>query len=598
MEENYITPQQAVTLHGLFQERVRRTPEGDAYCHFDTEKNAWVTLSWSDIRDETARWQTALQHENLAAGDRVAVMLRNCPQWVIYEQAAFSLGLVLVPIFAEDRPDNVAFIINDAQVKVLLFENGEQWQKLNAVIGQLDCVQRFISLKGVTENTIPRLQTAESWLPDHAIMQLSYSCPKDTLATIMYTSGTTGKPKGVMLSHNNIFVNAHSGLQTFTVYPEDRMLSFLPLSHALEHTAGYVMAMIAGASVAYARSIPLLADDLQHIRPTLMISVPRIFERIYNAIHIKLQSAPSIRRKLFELAVDIGWQRFEYQQGRGPWSAKLLFWPVFKVLVANKLLDKLGGRLRLAVSGGAALSPKISRVFIALGLPLTQGYGMTETSPIVTINRVDNNIPSTVGQPLPGIEVRIGSQGSLLVKGPCNMLGYWNNPEATAAIIDKDGWLNTGDTATISDSGHITITGRLKEIIVMSNGEKIPPADMENAILHDPLFEQIMLYGDGHPYLIALAVLNPDQWHILAQQLGVPVDANESLNDERVEQEVLRRITEQSKEFPGYAVVRRVFLTLEPWSIEQGLMTTTLKLKRAKVCAHFKREIEHLYEGH
>ncbi len=598
MEEHYITPEQAVTLHSLFHERVRRTPDGDAYCHFDTDKNAWVTLSWSDMRDEVARWQAALQGENLAAGDRVAVMLRNCPQWVIFEQAALSLGLVLVPIFAEDRPDNVAFIINDAQVKVLLFENGEQWRKLNSVIEQLHGVQRFISLKEVTENTIPRLQTAESWLPDHAAMQLPYSCHKDTLATIMYTSGTTGKPKGVMLSHSNIFVNAYSGLRTFTVYPEDRMLSFLPLSHALEHTAGYIMAMIAGASVAYARSIPQLADDLQQIRPTLMISVPRIFERIYNAIHLKLQSASPLRRKLFEQAVDVGWARFEYQQGRGPWSMKFLFWPVFKALVANKLLGKLGGKLRLAVSGGAALSPKISRVFIALGLPLTQGYGMTETSPIVTINRVDDNIPSTVGQPLPGIEVRIGNQGSLLVKGPCNMLGYWNNPEATAAIIDKDGWLNTGDTAAISDSGHITITGRLKEIIVMSNGEKIPPSDMENAILHDPLFEQVMLYGDGHPYLIALAVLNPEQWHILAQQLGVPADLDESLNDERVEQEVLRRITEQSKEFPGYAVVRRVFLTLEPWSIEQGLMTTTLKLKRAKVCAHFKHEIEHLYEGH
>jgi long-chain acyl-CoA synthetase len=597
MEEHYITPEQAVTLHGLFFERTKRTPDDEAYSYFDNERDAWVTLSWADMRNLVGRWQSALQQEKLEKGDRVAVMMRNCPQWVMYEQAALSLGLVLVPLFADDRPDNIAYIVNDAQVKILFFENDEQWRKLYSVIEQLDCIQRFVSLNEVSETKAPHLQHMDSWLPESTAMQESTARDKDALATILYTSGTTGKPKGVMLSHYNIFYNAYAGLQTFTVLPSDKMLSFLPLSHALEHTAGYYMAMIPGASVAYARSIPQLADDFQTIRPTILVSVPRIFERIYNAIYAKLQTAPPLRRKLFEKAVDIGWARFQYQQKRGPWSAQLLMWPVFKLLVANKLLGKLGGRLRLAVSGGAALSPKVSRVFIALGLPLTQGYGMTETSPVVSINRVDNNLPATVGQPLPGIEVRTGEHGALLVRGPSNMLGYWNNPEATAATIDRDGWLNTGDTATISKSGHITITGRLKEIIVMSNGEKVPPADMENAILHDTLFEQVMLYGDGHSYLIALVVLNPEQWPALAQKLGVP-DSHQFLSDSRVEEEVLQHISEQVKEFPGYANVRRVYLSLEPWSIENGLLTTTLKLKRAKVIAHFKREIEQLYEGH
>jgi long-chain acyl-CoA synthetase len=598
MEEHYIRPEQATTLHGLFLERTRRTPDGKAYSYFDAEHGGWVTLSWRDMHTQVARWQLALQHENLAEGDRVAIMLRNCPQWVMYEQAALSLGLVLVPLFADDRADNVAYIVNDAQVKVLLFENAGQWQGLSSVIDHLECVQRFISLDRITENVVPRLQHAESWLPKQAVMQTDIACNKDALATILYTSGTTGKPKGVMLSHYNIYLNAYAGLQTFTVYPHDRMLSFLPLSHALEHTAGYIMSMIAGASVAYARSIPLLADDLIHIRPTIIISVPRIYERIFNAIHTKLQSSPPLRRKLFNSAVDIGWQRFEYQQGRGAWSAKFLLWPLLKLLVADKLMGRLGGRLRLAVSGGAALPPKVSRVFIALGLPLIQGYGMTETSPIVSINRVDNNLPATVGQPLPCLEVRVGEQNALLVRGPCNMLGYWNKPEATAAVIDQNGWLNTGDTASINESGHITITGRLKEIIVMSNGEKVPPSDMESAILHDLLFEQVMLYGEAHSYLIALAVLNPEQWHVLAQQLGVQAERQESLSDPRVENEVLQRIAEQLKDFPGYANVRRVSLSLEPWSIENGLQTTTMKLKRANVYAQFKDVIEHLYEGH
>jgi long-chain acyl-CoA synthetase len=422
---------------------------------------------------------------------------------------------------------------------------------------------------------------------------------RDELATIIYTSGTTGKPKGVMLSHHNILYNAYASLNTFRegLGSSDIFLSFLPLSHTFERTAGYYMAMMAGAAVGYARSIPLLADDMKIIRPTVLASVPRIYERIYNAIHTKLEEGPPLTHKLFTLTVDVGWDRFEYQQGRGAWTAKMLLWPLLKKLVAAKVMDRLGGRLRLSVSGGAALPPKVSRLFIALGLPLVQGYGMTETSPVVCVNHVEDNRPSTVGPPLEGIQVRIGEQNALLVKGPCNMLGYWNNPEATAAMIDKDGWLNTGDTASIGQSGHVTITGRLKEIIVMSNGEKVPPADMEEAILRDNLFDQVMVYGEGHSTLLVLAVLNPDKWKELAQQAGVRADMPESLHDTRVEKPVLQRIAEQIKGFPGYAKVRRVLLQTEPWSIENDMMTPTLKLKRAKVAAHFSEQIKQLYEG-
>ncbi|CAG0124562.1 long-chain acyl-CoA synthetase [Rhodocyclaceae bacterium] len=596
--DNIIKPDVAVTLHGLFLERIKRTPDNVSYRYFDMQQETWELLTWVQMRDHVARWQAALLSENLAAGDRVAIMLRNCPQWVMFEQAAMSLGLVVVPLYVVDRPDNVAYIINNAEVKVLLFENGEQWQALSTVREQLGCVQRFVSLRKVAENDEPRLQCADEWLPAQAALQPERTRNRDELATIMYTSGTTGKPKGVMLSHHNIVYNAYAGLLTFPVNTEDTMLSFLPLSHAFERTAGYYMAMMAGAAVAYARSIPLLADDLKIIRPTILVSVPRIYERIYAAIHAKLDEAPPLRHKLFTLAVDVGWDVFEHQQGRSAWHPKLLLWPLLKKLVADKVMDRLGGRLRLSISGGAALPPKVSRLFIALGLPLVQGYGMTETSPVVSVNRVNHNYPSTVGQPLEGIEVRIGEQNALLVRGPCNMLGYWNNSEATAAIMGKDGWLNTGDTASISASGHISITGRLKEIIVMSNGEKVPPADMEAAILRDPLFEQVMVHGEGHPYLVVLAVLNAESWQRFAQEVGVRVDMAESLRDTRVEQQVLRRIAEQITEFPGYAKVRRVLLLAEPWSIENGLLTPTLKIKRAPVVARFATEIEQLYQGH
>lgn len=595
---HYIKPEVAVTLHGLFLERAKRTPDNVAYRYFDTHSETWLALTWAQMRDQVARWQAALLRENLAVGDRVAIMLRNCPQWVMFEQAAMSLGLVVVPLYVVDRPENIAYIVNDAQVKVMLFEANEQWQALRAVVGQLGCVQRFVSLDKVSANDELRLQCVEAWLPAQAMPQPERERKRDELATIMYTSGTTGKPKGVMLSHHNIVYNAYAGLLTFPVSEDDTKLSFLPLSHAFERTAGYYMAMMAGATVAYARSIPLLADDLKIIRPTILVAVPRIYERIYNAIHAKLEEAPPLKHKLFTLAVDVGWDRFEYQQGRGAWTPKLLLWPLLKKLVADKVMDRLGGRLRLSISGGAALPPKVSRLFIALGLPLVQGYGLTETSPVVSVNRVENNYPASIGPPLPGIEVRIGAQNALLVKGPCNMLGYWNNPEATAAMIDKDGWLNTGDTASISESGHIYITGRLKEIIVMSNGEKVPPVDMEAAILRDRLFDQLMVYGEGKSALVVLAVVNPEQWQAFAQQLGVRADMPEALHDSHVEHQVLQRIGEQIREFPGYAKVQRVLLLTEPWSIENGLLTPTLKLKRNQVTQRYAGQINALYQGH
>jgi long-chain acyl-CoA synthetase len=595
-QDEMITPEQAGTLHGLFVERARRSPDKLAYRHFKQE--AWRDLNWREMQAEVARWRAALQREGLKTGDRVAIMLRNCPQWVMFEQAAMSLGLIVIPMYTVDRPDNIAYIVNDAQVKVLLFENGEQWQALRSVADQFGCVKLFVSLDKVNDND-SRLQCAEQWLPAQAQTGWDHARDRDALATIIYTSGTTGKPKGVMLSHYNILYNAYASLKTLKhgMDSKDILLSFLPLSHTFERTAGYYMPMMSGAAVAYARSIPLLGDDMKIIRPTILASVPRIYERVYNAIHAKLEEAPPLRHKLFTLAVEVGWDRFEYQQGRGAWTPKMLLWPLMKRLVADKVMNGLGGRMRLSVSGGAALPPKVSRLFIALGLPLVQGYGMTETSPVVCVNHVEDNLPSTVGPPLEGIQVRIGEQNALLVKGPCNMLGYWNNPEATAAMIDKDGWLNTGDTASIGERGHVTITGRIKEIIVMSNGEKVPPADIEEAIMRDRLFEQVMVYGEARPTLVALAVVDPEQWTAFAKQLGVRPDMPESLHDSRVEQQALDRIAESMKEFPGYAIVRRVLLLTEPWSIENGLQTPTLKLKRPQVVSRYAKEIEQLYEG-
>jgi long-chain acyl-CoA synthetase len=323
--------------------------------------------------------------------------------------------------------------------------------------------------------------------------------------------------------------------------------------------------------------------------------VPRIFERIYGSIRSKLEQATPTQRKMFQLTLEVGWLRFEHAQGRAAWSPKLLLWPLLQKLVAGKVMARLGGQLRLAISGGAALPPDIAKFFISLGLNVLQGYGLTETSPIVSVNREHNNFPDSVGPPLPEVEVKIGPQNALMVRGSNVMLGYWSNPEATRGMIGEDGWLNTGDTARISDTGHIYITGRLKEIIVMSNGEKVPPADMEIAILRDPLFEQVMVHGEGHPFLVALVVVNAEQWESFAAEIGIQSGMPESLTDSRVEQRALARITRQISEFPGYAKVRRVRLLKDPWTIEGGLLTPTLKLRRNRVVAQFENEIADMY---
>ena len=601
MTENHrtaITPEQAVTLHGLFIERVKRTPDAVAYRYFDTRSNKWNAFTWLEARGQVARWQAAFLKEQLESGDHVAVMLRNCPQWIFFDQAAMSLGLVVVPLYTVDRPDNVAYIVNDAAVKVLLFETQEQWSDLAAVRGEMSSVRRFVSLDKIVQNADERLQSADVWLPLTAQLQTAKTADPHQLATIVYTSGTTGKPKGVMLSHHNMLSNAYGCLDIIMVKPDDLLLSFLPLSHSFERTLGYYLTVMTGATVAFARAIPLLSEDLQTIKPTILISVPRIYERIYAAINTRLDEGPPLRKKLFYLAVNVGWARFLYQQNRGNWQPGFLLWPLLDKLVARKLRERLGGRLRTAISGGAALSPEISRVFVGLGLPVLQGYGLTETSPVISGNYPNNNFPETVGQVIRDVQVRLGENNALLVKGPNVMLGYWNNHGATRAMIDADGWLNTGDIASISASGHITITGRVKEIIVMSNGEKLPPADIELAITRDSLFEQVMVLGEARSYMIAVAVVNLVVWEQFAQEIGVRPDMPESLKDSRVEQQALRRIAMQLKEFPGYARIHRVLLQSEPWTVENGIMTPTLKMKRNRVAEHFANEIKQLYEGH
>ncbi len=593
-----IAPEIAKTLDGLFQERVRRSAAAPAYRNFD-EPGVWKDYTWGDVEKLVARWQTGLEADGLQPGDRVAIMLRNSVNWIVFDQAAMGLDLVTVPLYTSDRPDNIAYILQDSGAKLLVIESADQWDMFAEVRDQLAGVKRVLCINPLSgPSTDPRLKSIADWLPKTAGAVRHVNQDSTKLTSIIYTSGTTGKPKGVMLSHRNMLENAAAALQCFEVTTQDLFLSFLPLSHTLERTAGCYLTMMAGACVAYARSIPQLGEDLVAIRPTIMISVPRIYERVYASIKTRLAEGPAFRRKLFEFAVEVGWARFEHQQGRGPWKPSFLLWPILDRLVAGKVMARLGGRLRAAVSGGAALAPNIAKLFVGLGLPILQGYGLTETSPVVSTNRLEDNVPASIGKPIPGVQVKLGDKDALLVKGPNVMLGYWNLADATKAMFTADGWLDTGDTARFDEAGHLYITGRLKEIIVMSNGEKIPPVDMEAAILQDNLFEQVMVMGEGRPYLTAFVVVNHDQWGKLASQGGLATDAGRIMHDEAAQRIVLERVQRQIKSFPGYAKIHRVAVCAEPWTVENGLLTPTMKLKRAKVIDAHKEELERLYAGH
>lgn len=590
-----ISREQAGTLYGLFQERVKRSPQHTAYRSYSHSRNEWYDTTWQQVSLQVARWQDALASENLSRGDCVAINLKNCKEWVFFDQAAMGLGLVVVPLYPDDRPDSVAYILHDADVKLLFLQNAAQWRRLVPVITESHNIQRVI-INNFDEETLSAPAVyAKTWLPENGGKLRDIDTEAQQLASIIYTSGTTGRAKGVMLSHHNMLSVAAASMQCTDLNDSDVFLSFLPLSHTFERTAGYYLPMMAGATIAYSRGIAQLAEDMQDIKPSIMIAVPRIFERIYCRLQTQLSSQSFVANGLFKATAKIGWKRFQYQQNKGRWHPTFLLWPILEKLVASKVHARLGGNIRLIVSGGAALSPPVSKLFIGLGFCLLQGYGLTETSPVISVNKPDSNDPVSVGKPIPGVSVMIGQNDELLTRGPGNMLGYWNNHKATAQMINADGWLHTGDQARIGSNGHIYITGRIKDILILSNGEKVPPGDIETAILMDDIFEQALVVGEGKPHLAALLVLNTDHWFRVAKELGLDAFNRNSLRNKTLNTMVIHRLKDLLHDFPAYAKIRRVVLILEPWTVENDLMTPTMKIKRSKVLTVHKADIENMY---
>ncbi len=534
------------------------TPERILYRQFSG--GTWRDISAREIAAYAARWQAFLRAEGLAPGDRVALCLKNGIHWVAADQAALGLGLVVVPLYADDNPENVAWCLENSGARLLVAETSRMADALRGVAASLPRVLCVAADPGSGHDGV------EAVLPRQAPTFEAAPVEDGALATICYTSGTAGRPKGVMLTHGNILANVSACERLRLAQSDDVFLSLLPLSHMFERTGGYYLPLAIGAKVAYARSISQLAEDLASERPNVMFAVPRVFEKFAARVNEALAKSPA-KKRLFELVVAAGGRAQRREAG----LADRIVLALLRDRVAGPVRSRLGGRMRFAILGGAPLDPAIAWLFLGLGLPVLQGYGMTEASPVISVNRLEGNVPESVGMPLDNVEVRVAADGELLARGPSIMKGYWNNPEASAKSLDREDWLHTGDLAEIRE-GRIFIRGRLKDVLVLSNGEKLPPQDVELAILGDGVFEQGILIGEGRPFLTLVAVTR-----------------------ETGEKDLIRRANDRLKEFPRYIRVRRVVATREPWTVENGLLTPTLKVKRDRVQQKFDAEIERAY---
>ena len=576
-----------------------------ALSEFDTQKQEWVTLSFKEVWDHAQQWHKAITASGLKKGDKAAMLLPNSIAAVCFDQGALIGGRVPVPLHIIDTAANCAYIINDSETKLLVVLNRARWHAIEQSGIDLPQLKTVVFIddegEGLSSSGVETLGLDE-WLARGKNCTQTFESPtEEDLAALVYTSGTTGKPKGVMLTHKNIMSDISALLYNLSPMGGDEWLSFLPLSHTFERTTSYYIGLGMGNNVTFSRGVTRILDDLKHTRPTIMMSVPRVYEKVAAKIKERLKTKGAAAQFVFNSAVNAGYRRFERRNGlaaHNPFINALddLLDPFYNKTVRNQIKNSFGGRLRVAVSGGAALSTDVARTLIGLGVEIYQGYGMTETSPIISVNKIGANHPDTVGPILPGIEAKIGDKDELLVRGPQVMKGYWKRPEDTAKTINPEGWLSTGDQAEIGEGRYLKIKGRIKEIIVTSTGEKVPPVDIEQVIESDPLFDQAMIYGDNRPFICALLVVNKEQFADFVTKLSLDPNDPAILTNSTVIRAVLKRLKNDCRQFPQYGVPRAVKLLTQPWTVDNGALTPTLKIKRRVIVADHLTDIDNLYK--
>jgi long-chain acyl-CoA synthetase len=563
----------------------------------------WVDFSYRDLADRVQDLSIGLQELGVRRGDRVAILSENRPEWAMTDYACLAARCADVPIYPTLPARQAEYILRDSGAVVAMVSNQAQLDKLLAVRDRLPALAGVIAFDesaagpGVLrlEEVLQRGRAARDRHPGWRAAALEAA--PDDLATLIYTSGTTGDPKGVMLSHGNIASNVTTCVGLFSFTPDDECLSFLPLSHIFERMFGHYCMFHAGVTINYAESVDTVPADMQEIRPQLMASVPRLYEKIYARVLDNVRTASPLRKRVFAWGRAVGERWAESTIAKRPVPLGLrLQRALADRLVFAKLRARTGGRIRFFISGGAPLSADIARFFYAAGLPVLEGYGLTETSPVMAVNTFRHHRLGTVGRAIPEVEIRIAPDGEIVTRGPNVMCGYFNKPDATAEAIDGEGWFHTGDIGMLDADGYLSITDRKKDLIVTAGGKNIAPQPIENLAKTSKFVASAVMLGDRRPFPIMLVVPNAAQVKGWVEHKGLPDGELEQLLElPDVRQKIEREVRMTLRDLAQYEMPKKLLLLARDFTVESGELTPTLKVKRRVVEEHNRTAIEALY---
>lgn len=590
------------TLGDVFRRAVVKKSISNA---LNYKKNgAWHAISSAEMISRTERIGLGLYSLEIRQGDRAAILSVNSPEWTLADAGCQLTGVIDVPIYTTLMPDAIAYILRDSGARVLFIENHAAWERISEAVSELPDLEKVIFFEAAEVDSPDVMSLAEleatgarmaSDYPD-LIGELSSQIKSDDIATLIYTSGTTGEPKGVMLSHMNILSNIIDASAKYDFSGNDKPLSVLPLSHVFERTGMYIY-IWHGMSVHYAEAIEKVPENLQEVRPTLFVGVPRIFEKVYAQAKLKAGKGGGLKEKIFDWAIDLAKEHATLTTAKKPVPAMLgIKHKIADKLIYSKFRDFFGGDLRHCVSGGAALSNDIALIFTGAGVSIMQGYGLTETSPVISSNNLFDWRLGTVGKPIVHVEVRIAADGEIEARGPNIMHGYYNKPDATRDAFTADGWFKTGDIGAVDSDGYLCITDRKKELFKTSGGKYIAPAPIEQKIKTSRFVSQVVLIGSERNFAAALIVPNFEQLENYAAHKGLTINSSaEFCSDPRIVDLMERQVAAATEGLAQYETVKKIALLENEFTVEGGELTPTLKIKRRVVDEKYKDVIDGIY---
>lgn len=584
-----------MTLISMFEDAVQQYGNKPALAH-KPRGGTYEDISYAEFGASVDAFSKGLNALGVQKGDRIAILSENRPEWAISDFGILKAGAVNVPMFSTLTAAQVGYILKDSGAKIICVSTEKQLEKVASIRDEVPTLEQVIifdAIEGETQEGVIQFTAA----CEMAGEEVGSDSQEDEVATIIYTSGTTGNPKGVMLTHANFIFNLQACKSLIDVSETDVLLSFLPLSHVFERLGGHYVPLFSGAKIAYAESTFTVAQNMRDVAPTVMLSVPRLYETMHERILRAVEEGSPLRQKIFHWGVSVGSAvSSAIQQGKKPSAILQLQQGIADKLVFARLKAATGGRLRFFVSGGAALPQSIAEFFHAAGILILEGYGLTETSPVISMNHPGNWKFGTVGVSVPGVEVQIAEDGEILTRGPHVMKGYFNNESATTEVIDADGWFHTGDIGIIDEDGFVKITDRKKNIIVLSNGKNVAPQPIESELVRSPFISQVMVVGSERKNLAALIVPNFDALKAWASENSIETDnLSAMLQTREVQQHIQGEIRSCLTDFADFEQVRRFTLLEKEFSQEDDEMTPTLKLKRNVIMEKYSDVIDGMY---